>query len=165
MQIDTNMLGKAALVVSALKAAGIDFIVGLPDSWLAATLQCVREEPAFTYVPVVNERSGVCVCAGAWLGGKKPAMLMEASGLLMATEALTRLRPFYIPFLMVISYRGDLGDGNLYAIPQGESLPGVLRALKIPQVVVRREQEVHEAIVGAQHVLEISKQPYAVLLG
>lgn len=156
---------RAEVIVAALEGAGIDFVVGLPDDWLATTIHLVRDHEAFRYVPVVNERSGACVCAGAWLGGKRPALLMEASGLLMATEALTRLRPFHLPFLIVVSFRGDLGDGNTFAIPQGETLPGVLTALRIPYVVVRDGAELGEAIAGAQQVLEIAKQPYAVLLG
>lgn len=152
-------------VVSALKAAEIDFVVGLPDDWLNTAFHEIREDATLQYVPVVNERSGACVCAGGWLGGKRPALLMEAAGLLMATEALVRLRPFHIPFLMVISYRGDLGDGNAVAVPQGEALPGVLDALQIRHVVVRDPAELEQAVTGAQLVLEMAKQPYAVLLG
>ena len=38
-----------------------------------------------------NEGVGFSVCAGAWLGGKKPVLIMENSGLRVAAEYIARI--------------------------------------------------------------------------
>ena len=78
-------------MIDSLKAAGINFASGLPDSWLRYVVQAVEKDPHFTFVPVCNEGVGFGVCAGAWLGGKKPVLMMENSGLRVASETIARL--------------------------------------------------------------------------
>lgn len=151
-------------IANSLAKAGIDFAVGLPDDWLQHTISAVQNDEKIQYVPMVNERSGVCICAGAWLGGKRPVILMEASGLLMAVEALTRLRPFHLPFLIILSYRGDFGDGNSFAAPQGDVVRPVLDALRIRHEVVSELRFVEKAVSGAVGLAEAAKQPTALLL-
>lgn len=78
-------------MLDSLKTAGINFAAGLPDSWLKNVIQSIEKDPHFIYVPVCNEGVGFSICAGAWLGGKKPALFMENSGLRTAAEAISRL--------------------------------------------------------------------------
>ena len=63
-------------VVQGLKRAGVDFISLLPDSDFSALQHQVANDKHFTYVPVSNEAIGVGVCAGAYLSGKRPALLV-----------------------------------------------------------------------------------------
>jgi sulfopyruvate decarboxylase subunit alpha len=68
-------------VVQGLKKSGVDFISLLPDSDFSELQARVANDKHFTYVPVSNEAIGVGVCAGAYLSGKKPALLVPTSGL------------------------------------------------------------------------------------
>ena len=74
-----------------LRAAGIDFVSGLPDGWQRPLHERVEADSEIRYVPVGNEGVGFSVCAGAWLGGKKPALIMENSGLRVACEYIARI--------------------------------------------------------------------------
>jgi sulfopyruvate decarboxylase subunit alpha len=130
----------AALVVEGLKAAGVGTIMVLSESWLFEVHRQLENDPFFKVIPVVNEGDGVSICAGMWLGGKRCAMLMENSGLRVACEALARLQG--IPVLMLMSYRGDWGDPPWWAASMGATTEPLLKALRIPYSVVRRDDEI-----------------------
>ena len=59
-----------------LRAAGIDFVSGLPDGWQRPLHERVESDPDIRYVPVCNAGVDFLICAGSWLGGKKPALIM-----------------------------------------------------------------------------------------
>lgn len=84
----------------------------LPDSDFTNAQKTVMADKGFTCVPVSNEAIAFGVCAGAWLGGKKPALLITTDGIMASAFPLTTLNmQKNIPVLMVIPYRGSLGDG------------------------------------------------------
>ena len=76
---------------SALKEVGVNFVSGLPDGWQRDLHELIEGDNEMQYVPVCNEGVGFALCAGAWLGGKKSALIMENSGLRVATR--DRRRP------------------------------------------------------------------------
>ena len=82
---------EAAAVKAGLKQSGVDFISLLPDSDFSDLQHQVASDKHFTYVPVSNEAIGVGVCAGAYLSGKRPALLVPTSGLLVAAWPLTSI--------------------------------------------------------------------------
>ena len=113
--------------IRGLKQAGIDFISILPDSDWAEVQRAAMKDDAFQCVSVSNEAIGVGVCAGAWLGGKKPAMLIPTAGIMAAAFPLTTLNmQKNIPVLMLVPYRGSLGDGiwfmDLITLPRSRCL-------------------------------------------
>jgi sulfopyruvate decarboxylase subunit alpha len=130
----------ATLVLEGLKAAGINSIVVLSESWLFEVHRQIENDPYFTVIPVANEGDGVSICAGMWLGGKRCAILMENSGLRVACEALARLQG--LPVLLLMSYRGDWGDPPWWAASMGATTEPLLDALRIPYSVVRRDDEI-----------------------
>lgn len=153
----------AALVVNGLKEAEISFLTVLPESWLFEVHRRVNADPFFTVVPVANESDGVGICAGAWLGGKKSAILMENSGLRVACESLARLQG--IPVLLLMSYRGDWGDAPWWAASMGATTEPLLTALRIPYRVVRREEEIVPALARAVRSLNAYRSHAALLFG
>jgi sulfopyruvate decarboxylase subunit alpha len=130
----------AALVVEGLKAAGINCLTVLSESWLFEVHRQIENDPFFTVIPVANEGDGVSICAGMWLGGRRCAILMENSGLRVACEALARLQG--LPVLMLMSYRGDWGDPPWWAASMGATTEPLLNALRIPYSVIRRDDEI-----------------------
>lgn len=152
------------LVIEALKECGINFVSGLPDGWLRPVHEGVIKDPAFMYVPVCNEGVGFSICAGAWLGGKKTCLIMENSGLRVAAEYIARIGiALGIPVVLLMSYRGDLGDTEHWAVPHGIVVEPLLHALRISYWAVSREDEIKSAIAGAFSLSEASLHPTAVL--
>jgi sulfopyruvate decarboxylase subunit alpha len=152
-------------VVLGLKQAGVDFISLLPDSDVSELQRRVGDDPGFVYVPVSNEAIGVGVCAGAWLGGKKPALLVPTSGFLVAAWPLTSLcMAWGLPLLLLIPYRGDIGDAFWLMGPYKDTTEPLLSVLHIPYVVVSKTEEASKAIVDAQGSTISWQRPIAVLL-
>jgi sulfopyruvate decarboxylase subunit alpha len=155
----------AAQALAGLKEAGIDFVAGLPDGWQRSLHELVEREPTIRFVPVCNEGVGFSVCAGAWLGGRKTALVMENSGLRVASEYIARISlGCGIPVVLLLSYRGDLGDTEHWAIPHRIVCEPLLEALRIPYHVVREPDELRAAIKRAQRLSEAQLHPAAVLI-
>ena len=62
---------KASMVLAELKAAGIDLVATLPDSWLSDLIDAIAADPAMTLIRVTREEEAIGICAGAYLGGRK----------------------------------------------------------------------------------------------
>jgi len=96
-------------VYRGLKCAGIDFAASVPCVNLQALLDLVARDPDIIHIPATREEEGVGLCAGAWMGGRRTALLMQNSGLGNCINALASLDLLYgIPLLMIISHRGEL---------------------------------------------------------
>ena len=97
--------------LEGLKQAGINPIVWLPSQGFASLIDAITSDSYFTHFPVSHEGNGIGICAGAWLGGKKPAIVIQNSGLVLMTYALMGLlRLGGFPTLMLIDQRGVIGD-------------------------------------------------------
>jgi sulfopyruvate decarboxylase subunit alpha len=152
-------------VLAGLKQSGVDFISLLPDSDFSELQKKVTGDSSFSYCAVSNEAIGVGVCAGAWLSGKRPALLVPTSGLLVAAWPLTSLcMAWGLPLLLLIPFRGDIGDAFWLMGPYKDTTEPLLDVLHIPHVVVSKTEEVAKAIVDAQGSTISWQRPVAVLL-
>lgn len=155
----------ARLLVEEMKAAGINFIVCMPDSGFREVYFLTSNDSDFQFISVPNEAEGVSIAAGAWLGGKKSVMLMENSGLRVASEALATLGIARgIPVLLLISYRGSLGDRFWWSVNMGTVTEPMLNALRIPYYIVAKEEDIQGSIQRALKTLEASLNHVAVIM-
>lgn len=160
------MLEEAAReALAGLKEAGIDFVSGLPDGWQRNLHELIEADPDIRYVPVCNEGVGFSVCAGAWLGGRKTALIMENSGLRVASEYIARISlGTGVPVVLLLSYRGDVGETEHWGIPHGMVVEPLLHALRIPYLVIRHREELRQAIKRVFRISEAQLHPAAVLI-
>jgi sulfopyruvate decarboxylase subunit alpha len=152
-------------VIDGLKRAGVNFVSLMPDSDFSVLQERVVNDRDFTYVPVSNEAIGVGVCVGAWLSGKRPALLVPTSGLLVAAWPLTSLcMAWSLPLLLLIPYRGDIGDAFWLMGPYKDTTEPLLKVLNAPYIVISKNEEISSAIVDAQGSTISWQRPVAVLL-
>ena len=153
----------AAAIVSGLKKAGIDFVATLPDEKMLEVIRAVEKDPELKHVPLCREEEGIGICAGAYLAGKKTALIMQNAGFLNSCNALTTTSmQLQIPTLLLIYYAGDLGDRGFTTL--GAVTEPVLNAMGIRNYVLRKGEEIDELLSGAQILADDSKKPVAVLL-
>ena len=163
--VDPNMDAKqhAVRIVAGLKKAGIDFVATLPDEKMVEVIRTVEGDPGLKHIPLCREEEGVGICAGAYLAGKKTALIMQNAGFLNSCNALTTTcLQFQIPTLLLIYYAGDMGDRGFTTL--GSVTEPALQALGIRYAILRQADEVDETLCGAQILAEDSKKPVAVLL-
>lgn len=153
--------------VRGLKQAGVSIVCYLPDSHLKELYQAVVEDPDFRSVGVTNEGEGVGICGGVFASGKRSVMIMENSGLRVASESLARLGLGHgIPVVMIMSYRGQFGEPNWWGIPHGITMEPVLDSLRIPYRIVRQDDEVEGAMVEAfEHAYASNYHTAVVMAG
>jgi sulfopyruvate decarboxylase subunit alpha len=114
-------------------------------------------------VPLCREEEGIGICAGAYLAGKRSALIMQNGGFLNSCNALTTTSlQFQIPSLLLIYYAGDIGDRGFTTL--GSVTEPVLQGLGIRYYILRRRDEIDEMLRGAQILADDSKRPVAVLL-
>ena len=153
----------AAAIVGGLKKAGIDFVATLPDEKMVEVIRAVAQDRTLKHVPLCREEEGIGICAGAYLGGKKTALIMQNAGFLNSCNALTTTSlQFQIPALLLIYYAGDIGDRGFTTL--GAVTEPVLQALGIRSYILRKSDEIDDTLCGAQILAEDSKKPVAVLL-
>ena len=137
-------------VIAGLKAAGISVVCYLPDSLFKELYPALDADPDIRTIRVTNEGEGAAICGGIWLSGKKATLVMENSGLRASIEPLARMgMGAGIPVFMLMSYRGDLGENNWWAIPHGMTMEPLLNAMRIPYRVVNREEDIARSITDA----------------
>ena len=119
-------------VYLGLRRAGIDFAASVPCVNLQELLAMLDADPQMIHLPVTREEEGVGICAGAWLGGRRPALLMQNSGLGNCINALASLDMLYgIALLMIISHRGGRGESIIGQVPMGRLTVPLLEAMDI----------------------------------
>ena len=157
------------LVLEALKEEGVDLYVTLPEEPSVPLTEAAQADPFFQVVPVASEDSGVALCAGAAIGGRRVVFVTGVAGLLKAGLALAHMATQYgIPFLMLVSYRGDFGDrsgisGSKLQVFRQVGTP-FLDALRIPYQVLSRRDEVKRAVRDAHFSCRTSDTVGALLL-
>lgn len=152
-------------VYDGMKDAGVDFIVSVPCVNLTKILNMIDEDDDIIHVPVTREEEGIGICAGAYLGGKKPAILMQNSGLGNSINALKSLTQLYeMPLLMVMSHRGTEGETICGQVPMGESTPLILEAMDFKFFKPGTAEGAYEDILNAWDLSVEEGRPVSVLL-
>jgi sulfopyruvate decarboxylase subunit alpha len=137
-------------VIKGLKDAGVSVVCYLPDSLLKELYPALDADTGIRTIRVTNEGEGAAICGGVFLSGKRAALVMENSGLRASIEPLARMGlGAGIPVVMLMSYRGELGENNWWAVPHGMTMEPLLDAMRIPYRVVSREDEIGRAITDA----------------
>jgi len=153
------------VVYKSLKNVGIDFVVSLPCVNLGKVMEMVDCDPDMIHVPVTREEEGLGICAGAFFGGKKPAILMQNSGIGNSVNVLASLYELYkIPIIMIISHRGTEGEFISAQVPMGKATPGVLDALNVAYFNPKTPEEAMEIIPQAWKLSERGGAPVGILL-
>ena len=153
----------AAVILTALKDAGVNMVASLPDFSLVRVVEGLSEDNEIRHVPLSREEEGVGVCTGAYFAGKRCALLMQNAGLLNSCNGLTTTAlQFQIPMLLLVLYSGGRGD---VAFPMlGQVTEPVLDALGIPYHQLERIEDAPAVIGGALVQAYNMKKPVAVLL-
>jgi sulfopyruvate decarboxylase beta subunit len=86
----------------------------------------------FFEVPLSREEDGVGICAGAFLAGAKPLMLIQSTGVGNLLNALSSLNFTYeLPLPIVASWRGVYQESIPAQVHWGTHLEAVLNALDV----------------------------------
>jgi sulfopyruvate decarboxylase alpha subunit len=111
----------------ALKRAEISQVGYVPDAGHARLIERCRADPDIHDVVLTTEEEGVALAAGAWLGGKRAALLMQSSGAGNCVNMFSLMRTCRFPLLMLVTMRGDWEEFNPWQVPTGSIVEPVLK--------------------------------------
>lgn len=93
-------------IAGALKTSGITHVVWIPDSELGAWEPALASAEGLSLVRVCREGEAFAVAAGLYLGGKRPIIMIQCTGLFEAGDALRNvLHDMKLPLFLVVGVR------------------------------------------------------------
>ena len=157
--------GWAHTFLDVFRAEDVCNLVFLPDTVMGRLLALAEADPFFRLVGVHREEEAVGILAGLFMGGQRGAMLVQSSGLGNALNALGSLAMAYrIPFPLLVSLRGELGEFNPAQLQMGRAVAGCLDALYIQHVTLRRSERLDTVLTGALKTCFTTEAPFGILL-
>ena len=106
---------------SVFKTHGIRQVFYVPDAGHSALIQLCRNDTELKEVLLTTEEEGVAMATGAWLGGERSVLLMQSSGVGNCINMFSMIRECKIPFLTIITMRGEESEFNPWQRPMGKN--------------------------------------------
>jgi len=150
--------------IESLQNHGFDFFTGVPCSLLSGLISSLEDKEDINYIPSVREDAAVGLCAGAYMAGKQPVLLMQNSGLGYSLNAFTSLNLIYkIPVLVLMSWRGCGGKDAPEHIIMGEVNEQLLDTAGMVHSVLD-EAQFESQLEQALQTIRKEKLPYTLLV-
>ena len=160
----SNATLQAATVLDKLGSCGVTHIVWLPDSETGFMYEAMRASQ-LTLVPVCREGESMAIAAGLLMGGKRPVVLIQSTGLYESGDSVRGLcLDLQLPLLLMIGYRGYPGRGRPARDSAARFLEPILDTWGIPHYTVESDATCHH-ISEAYRQAEANDHPAAVLMG
>ena len=150
-------------VYAALKAARITQLGYVPDAGHAHLIDSAHADPAMQTVVLTTEEEGIALAAGAWLGGQRAVVLMQSSGVGNCINMLSLPINCRMPFLTLVTMRGEWGEFNPWQVPMGSATGPVLTAAGVHVRRADRPDEAAEMVAASAALAFDSQIPVAVL--
>ena len=94
-------------VLAEMKKNGVTHVVYLPDSETNWLYLLMKADPAIRLVGVNREGHASSIAAGLWLGGAKPLILIQNTGMLESGDSIRGwLMTLNVPIVLLVGYRG-----------------------------------------------------------
>ena len=156
----------AALVCAGLRDAGIRHVIFVPDNPTSHVLRTLAaQSPEICLTTATREEEAFGMAAGAYLGGRRSAVMLQSSGLGNSLNALTSLLiPYRIPVVMLISMRGEEDEWNPAQMPMGRALRPILESIGISHMTLESGDRAAAAIELTARRAFDARLPAACLL-
>jgi sulfopyruvate decarboxylase TPP-binding subunit len=152
-------------VVAALRDGGVTHVIWVPDSVLGLWEPALSSAPDLQLVRVCREGEAMAVAAGLLLGGKRPVVLIQCTGLFEAGDSLRNVvHDLKLPLFLIVGVR------SYFPHQQGTSTDScpvftepILQAWRIPYTLLHKGEGV-EALATAYRQAQRERRAGAVLL-
>lgn len=151
-------------LLDELKRNGADFFVSVPCKLLGNLINLLEKDESITYLSATREEEALGICAGAYLGGKTPVLVMQNTGVGTLLTSFCSLGLYYeLPIMMVISHRGSPGEKIGAQVPMGTAVKPLLETVGIPTFTFSDKAEI-ERVAELVGYANVAQRPIAALL-
>jgi len=151
-------------IFQVLKDADVRQVGYVPDAGHKRLIERCQADNAMRTVPLTTEEEGIALCAGAWLGHERSALLMQSSGVGNCINMLSLASNCRFPLVMLITMRGEWGEFNPWQVPMGSIVEPVLTQAGTRVFRVERPDEAAETVQAATELAFNGDLAVAVLL-
>jgi sulfopyruvate decarboxylase alpha subunit len=151
-------------IFSILKRFDVRQVPYVPDAGHSQLIDRVIAEPSMHAVSLTTEEEGVALLAGAWAGGQRGVLLMQSSGVGNCINMFSLTQIFRLPFLTLVTMRGEWGEFNPWQVPMGSSTQAVFELSGIKVLRANHPDEVREVVEAGAGQAYNACTPTAVLL-
>jgi len=124
-------------VASLALDLGITHVVTLPDSTIGAWGDAMEDTEGLSVIRVCREGEAWGVAGGLYLGGAKPLVMIQCTGLFESGDALRNIvHDWHLPILAMVGYRSYLDQSVLPGDTCLTYTEPVLAAWKLPHRLV-----------------------------
>ena len=153
-----------AAVVEELKKNNISHVVWLPDSETNFMYQLLTGEPSLSLVPVCREGETMAIAAGLWVGGKRPIVLIQNTGIFESGDSIRGLGiDVNQPLVMLVGYRGWSRHG-ITNDSAARFIEHILHAWNINYYLIETDEDAGRISVAIEEA-DRTQKPVAVLVG
>ncbi len=150
-------------IVDDFVANGVDFVTTVPCKQLAGVIEEIENRKEIFHIPSNKEDEGMGLCAGAFMGGKRPAIIMQNTAIGVTINTLATLIQYYrMPLPMLISYRGELGEPVACQVEMAVHTKALLAQLNIPTYHFHKREDADELDAILKYTFMCNK-PVAIL--
>lgn len=147
-----------------LVEAGITQFTYVPDAGHSDLINAALNDSRVHAVPLSAEEEGVAVVAGAYLAGERGVLLMQSSGVGNTVNFLSLIQHCRIPFLTIVTMRGEFGEQNPWQFAMGQAVEPVFNAMGVKVLRADSPDEVTKTVEAALGMVNRGGQAVAVLL-
>lgn len=150
-------------IVRDLINNAIEFVTTVPCKQLAGVIEKIDQSDEIFHIPSNKEDEGMGLCAGAFMGGKRSAIIMQNTAIGVTINTLATLIQYYhLPLPMLISYRGELGEAVACQVEMAVHTKALLAQLNIPIYHFHHPDDANELDAILKHCF-MCKKPVAIL--
>lgn len=151
-------------ILAVFREFRIGLVSYVPDAGHLRLIEACQAESSMQTVALTTEEEGVALAAGAYLGGKRAALLMQSSGVGNCVNMFSLLKAGMFPFLTLVTMRGQWGEFNPWQLPMGQSTKKVLEASGLIVLEVGEAEKVRDTVQAGAKLAFNAYSPVAVLL-
>lgn len=153
------------VVLGEFKKNGVTHVVWLPDSETNWLYLLMKAEPSLDLIPVSREGQAISTAAGLAVGGKKPIVLIQNTGMLEAGDSIRGWGlSLNTPLVLMIGYRGWTRHGGSRPYDVANFTEPFLNALGIHYYLVEHDGDAPRISLAFDEA-ERTSRPVAVLVG
>lgn len=150
-------------IVAAFVKNKVELVTTVPCKQLAGVIDKIDACKYIYHIPSNKEDEGMGICAGAYMGGKRSAIIMQNTAIGVTINTLATLTQYYrMPLPMLISYRGELGEPVACQVEMAVHTKALLAQLNVPTYHFHQESDVEEFDKILQYTFMCNK-PVAIL--
>ena len=157
--------------MNAVKQAGIEFIISVPDIVTSdGLLWPISRDPEFRLVRVCKEDEGVSICGAMSYNNTRALLLMQQTGLMDSLNAIRAIGVDYqLPICMMVGLQGKepevkSSESSSYGVriiqPVLDAMQISYRVIEEPDDVAHISADIEQAYASSSpHIFIIARSP------